>query len=87
MGGNYADNGEINTEPNGIELRVWNATHSESGAPVKLKFYAIQQFEAGKVVLLNEWFDPSSMESDPSLPRKQLKLLYFLLDKRNVILI
>ena len=65
-GGNlYADNGEINTEPNGIRIYgVWNATHSESGAPVKLKFYAIQQFnEAGKVVLLNEWYDPSSMES------------------------
>ena len=65
-GGNlYADNGEINTAPNGIRIYgVWNATHSETGAPVQLKFYAIQQFnEAGKVVLLNEWFDPSSMES------------------------
>ena len=33
----------------------------ESGAPIKLKFYIIQQFnEAGKVVMLNEWFDVSS---------------------------
>lgn len=65
-GGNlYADNGEINTAPNGIRIYgIWNATHSETGAPVQLKFYAIQQFnEAGKVVLLNEWFDPSSMEN------------------------
>ena len=30
----------------------------------KLKFYIIQQFnEAGKVVMLNEWFDPSSIET------------------------
>ena len=65
-GGNlYADNGEINTAPNGIRIYgIWNATHTETGAPVQLKFYAIQQFnEAGKVVLLNEWFDPSSMEN------------------------
>ena len=65
-GGNlYSDNGEINTEPNGLRIYgIWNATHIESGAPVKLKFYAIQQFnEAGKVILLNEWFDPSSMEN------------------------
>ena len=35
-----------------------------AGAPIKLKFYIIQQFnEAGKVVMLNEWFDVSSYEN------------------------
>ena len=36
----------------------------ETGAPIKLKFYVIQQFnDAGKVVMLNEWFDVSSSEN------------------------
>ena len=44
-------------------MGIWSATHKESGAPINLKFYIIQQFnEAGKVVMLNEWFDVSSME-------------------------
>ncbi len=61
----YSDKNEQTTDPNGVRIYgIWSATHIETGAPIKLKFYIIQQFnEAGKVVMLNEWFDVSSMES------------------------
>ena len=61
----YSDKGEQTTDPSGVRIYgIWSATHKESGAPIKLKFYIIQQFnEAGKVVMLNEWFDVSSYEN------------------------
>ena len=60
----YSDKGDQTTEPNGIRIYgMWNATHSETGESFKIKFYAIQQFnEAGKVHLLNEWFDTSQIQ-------------------------
>ena len=53
-----------NSSPNAIRIYgVWSGNHIESGAPFHLKFYVIQQFNKdGKVVALNEWFDPSSIQ-------------------------
>tara|TARA_B100000941_G_scaffold284439_1_gene255204 strand:+ start:692 stop:1243 length:552 start_codon:yes stop_codon:yes gene_type:complete len=61
----YSDMGVETTDPNVVRIYgLWSFKHSETGAPLKLKFYIIQQFnEAGKVVMLNEWFDPSSIET------------------------
>ena len=64
-GGNlYSDTGQVSSSPNSIRVYgVWSGNHSETGAPFHLKFYIIQQFnEDGKVVSLNEWFDPSSLQ-------------------------
>ena len=60
----FSDIGETNSSPNGVRIYgVWSGNHIETGAPFHLKFYAIQQFnEDGKVVVLNEWFDPSSIQ-------------------------
>ena len=61
----YSDKGEQTTDPSGVRIYgIWGATDIKTGAPIKLKFYVIQQFnEAGKVVMLNEWFDVSSTEN------------------------
>ena len=41
---------------------IWSGKHIESGAPIHLKFFIIQEFnDDGKVISLNEWFDPSSI--------------------------
>ena len=60
----FSDTGNTNSSPDAIRIYgVWSGNHKESGAPFHLKFYAIQQFNKdGKVVALNEWFDPSSIQ-------------------------
>ena len=60
----FSDSGTPNSSPDAIRIYgVWSGKHIETGAPFHLKFYAIQQFnEDGKVVVLNEWFDPSSLQ-------------------------
>ena len=63
-GSTFSDTGNTNSSPNAIRIYgVWSGNHIESGAPFHLKFYVIQQFNKdGKVVALNEWFDPSSIQ-------------------------
>ena len=63
-GSPFSDAGEINSSPDAVRIYgVWSGNHIESGAPFHLKFYIIQQFNKdGKVVSLNEWFDPSSIQ-------------------------
>ena len=63
-GSTFSDTGNSNSSPDAIRIYgVWSGNHIETGAPFHLKFYAIQQFnEDGKVVMLNEWFDPSSLQ-------------------------
>jgi len=64
-GSTFSDAGNSNASPDAIRIYgVWSGNHIETGAPFHLKFYAIQQFnEDGKVVVLNEWFDPSSLQT------------------------
>ena len=59
----FSDVGNTSSSPNGLRIYgVWSGKHIETGAPFHLKFYIIQQFnEDGKVITLNEWFDPSSI--------------------------
>lgn len=63
-GSTFSDAGNSNSSPDAIRIYgVWSGNHIETGAPFHLKFYAIQQFNKdGKVVMLNEWFDPSSLQ-------------------------
>ena len=59
----FSDVGNTSRSPNSLRIYgVWSGKHIETGAPFHLKFYIIQQFnEDGKVITLNEWFDPSSI--------------------------
>lgn len=63
-GSSFSDTGNTSTSPDAVRIYgVWSGNHIETGAPFHLKFYVIQQFnEDGKVVVLNEWFDPSSID-------------------------
>jgi len=63
-GSTFSDTGNTNSSPDVIRIYgVWSGNHIETGAPFHLKFYVIQQFnEDGKVIVLNEWFDPSSID-------------------------
>lgn len=41
---------------------IWTGTHVESGQDIGLKFFALASFnEAGKIVMLSEYFDMSSI--------------------------
>ena len=59
----FSDVGNTNNSPNRLRIYgVWSGKHIETGASFHLKFYIIQEFnEDGKVITLNEWFDPSSI--------------------------
>ena len=59
----FSDIGKTSNSPNRLRIHgVWSGKHIESGAPFHLKFFIIQEFNAdGKVITLNEWFDPSSI--------------------------
>ena len=59
----FSDIGKTSNSPNRLRIHgVWSGKHIESGTPFHLKFFIIQEFNAdGKVITLNEWFDPSSI--------------------------
>ena len=59
----FSDVGNTSNSPNRLRVYgVWSGKHIETGAPFHLKFHIIQEFnEEGKVITLNEWFDPSSI--------------------------
>ncbi len=59
----YSDVGNTSNSPNRLRIHgIWSGKHIETGAPFHLKFFIIQEFnDDGKVITLNEWFDPSSI--------------------------
>ena len=59
----FSDVRKTSNSPNRLRIHgVWSGKHIESGAPFHLKFFIIQEFnDDGKVIRLNEWFDPSSI--------------------------
>ena len=59
----FSDVRKTSNSPNRLRIHgVWSGKHIESGAPFHLKFFIIQEFnDDGKVITLNEWFDPSSI--------------------------
>ena len=64
-GSTFSEVGKTTSSPNRLRIfGVWSGKHIESGAPFNLKFFIIQEFnEDGKVITLNEWFDPSSISN------------------------
>ena len=62
-GSTFSEIGKTSNSPNRLRIfGIWSGKHIESGAPFHLKFFIIQEFnDDGKVISLNEWFDPSSI--------------------------
>ena len=64
-GSYYSEVGETTSEPNGIRIYgTWTGTHTESGATINNKWYAVVAFnEDGKVVMFSDWMDVSGLDS------------------------
>lgn len=64
-GSYYSEVGETTSEPNGIRIYgTWTGTHSESGATINNKWYAVVAFnEDGKVVMFSDWMDVSGLDA------------------------
>ena len=64
-GSYYSEIGETTPEPNGIRIYgTWTGTHTESGATINNKWYAVVAFnEDGKVVMFSDWMDVSGLDA------------------------
>jgi ketosteroid isomerase-like protein len=56
--------GETNTDPSVMRVYgTWAMTHTETGAPVHNKWYAVLTFnEDGKIAVFSDWFDYGGMQ-------------------------